>query len=78
MVYLLKEPRKNKLDDQYVGPYKVLEILSNHNVKLRITSFKSRIIHIDKIKIARRKKNQGPHSSTAPLQPEDQSLRRRR
>jgi len=34
-VYLLKEPT-NKLGDQYTGPHKILEIVGNHNVKLRI------------------------------------------
>lgn len=35
-VYLLKKPNKGKLGDQYVGPYELVEILSNNNVKIRI------------------------------------------
>lgn len=32
-VYLLKEPKKGKLEDQYIGPYIILEILDSSNVK---------------------------------------------
>lgn len=51
-VYLLKEPRKNKLDDQYTGPYILDEILDNNNVKI-VMSRKTRVVHIDKIKKAK-------------------------
>jgi len=34
----LKEPSKSKFDEQYTGPYKVLEILQNNNVKLAISN----------------------------------------
>lgn len=44
-VYFLKEPKKGKLGDQYVGPYKILEILGNCNVKIAISAYKSRIVH---------------------------------
>jgi hypothetical protein len=33
-VYLLKEPSKDKFDEQYTGSYTILEILENNNVKL--------------------------------------------
>ena len=32
LVYVLKEPRLNKLDKRYVGPYEILEVHGNHNV----------------------------------------------
>lgn len=51
-IYLLKEPQKGKLGDQYTGPYRILEILGNHNVKIAISAHKSRIVHQDKLKHA--------------------------
>lgn len=47
-IYVLKEPT-NKLGDQYTGPYEVLELLGNHNLKIRLSK-RSKTIHIDKIK----------------------------
>jgi len=34
-VYLLKEPIKGKLSDQYTGPHVILEVLPNRNVSSR-------------------------------------------
>lgn len=51
-VYLLKEPTKGKLDAQYSGPYKILKILPNNNVKLEISRDRQRVVHADKIKLA--------------------------
>lgn len=51
LVYLLKEPT-HKLGNQYIGPYRISEILSNNNVKLAINSKVSRIVHTDKLKPA--------------------------
>lgn len=48
-VYLLKEPT-HKLGDQYVGPYSIIEVLRNHNVKLRINARTTRVVHTDKLK----------------------------
>ncbi|KAL6253801.1 hypothetical protein P5V15_015626 [Pogonomyrmex californicus] len=48
--YLLKEPRKDKLSDQYSGPYKILEILRNNNIKIALRPGKTRIVHLDKLK----------------------------
>ena len=50
-VYLIKEPNKGKLGDQYIGPFKIIEILSNNNVRIRISYKKTRIVHTDKLKI---------------------------
>lgn len=47
-VYVLKE-LTNKLGDQYTGPYEVLELLGNHNLKIRLSKTRTKI-HIDKIK----------------------------
>ena len=52
-VYLSKEPTKDKLSDQYVGPYIIESILPYNNVKIRINVTKTRIVHSDKIKMNR-------------------------
>jgi len=52
-VYLLKEPLKGKFDEQYKGPYKILEILGNNNVKLAISDKRTRIVYSDKLKVCR-------------------------
>jgi len=48
-VYLLKEPT-TKLGNQYTGPYKILEVLRNNNVRLEISAKTSRTVHTDKLK----------------------------
>jgi len=52
-VYLLKEPSKGKFDEEYKGPYKILEILGDSNVKLAISGKRTRIVHSDKLKVCR-------------------------
>jgi hypothetical protein len=54
MVYLLKEPRKNKLSDQYTGPYRVIDILDNNNVRLELSKNKYKTVHLDKIKLCKK------------------------
>jgi len=54
LVYLLKEPRKGKFTDQYTGPHEVLELLPPSNVKLKIGN-QTRIVHVDKVKLAHSK-----------------------
>lgn len=49
--FLLKEPRKGKFADQYCGPYQIVEVLPNNNVKLQVNN-KTRIVHMDKLKRA--------------------------
>lgn len=51
-VYLLKEPRKGKLADQYTGPHTVLGIIPPRNVKIDYYG-KTRIVHTDKLKISK-------------------------
>lgn len=59
-VYLLKEPNKNKLGDQYVGPFVISEILPNNNARIALGKDKFRVVHIDKLKLCK--------SARAPLQ----------
>jgi hypothetical protein len=53
MVYLLRESQKNKLSDQYRGPYKVLELTNKNNVKIDLGNNKTRIVHMDKLKLSK-------------------------
>lgn len=50
-VYLLKEPLKGKLQDQYTGLHLIEEVIPPRNVRLFIQG-KSRIVHMDKLKLA--------------------------
>lgn len=49
LVYLLKEPT-HKLENQYTGPYRIIETLENNNVKIAINTRANRIVHTDKLK----------------------------
>jgi len=51
-VYLLKQPQKVKLDNQYVGPFVILDKTDNHIVKLAIEKKRTKIVHEDKLKKA--------------------------
>lgn len=52
-VFLLKEPNKGKLSDQYTGPYSIIKILPKNNVQIKINDKRTRVVHSDKLKIAR-------------------------
>lgn len=56
-IYLLKEPSKGKFSDQYTGPYKVLEILQNQNVKIEVKGI-PRTVHLNKLKLAHNRNKQ--------------------
>ncbi|CAL1672025.1 unnamed protein product [Lasius platythorax] len=82
-VYHLKEPNKRKLCNQYIGPYKIVEVLRNHNVKLAISKTKTKIVHEDKIKPSphRAPTTKNPHSEDEKYNPdtrtEDRTVPRR-
>lgn len=52
LVYLLKEPQKGKLDRQYTGPHRIIQILPNHNAEIAYKNT-TRIVHTNKLKIAK-------------------------
>ncbi|KAH0944616.1 hypothetical protein HN011_003832 [Eciton burchellii] len=52
-VSLLKEPSKSKFDEQYIGPFQILETLDNNNVRLEISDKRTKIVHGDKIRICK-------------------------
>lgn len=51
MVYLLKEPRKGKFDDQYTGPHEIIDTLPNGNIKIKIGNH-YKIVNANKLKQA--------------------------
>ena len=53
-VFLLKEPNKGKMTNQYVGPYTIIKVLPRNNVVIRISDKKTRVVHTDKLKIVKR------------------------
>lgn len=54
-VYLLKGKIKGKLDSQYEGPYKIVQILNNNNVKIETPKGLS-VVHTDRLKLNKAKK----------------------
>lgn len=52
-VFLLNEPKRGKLGDQYSGPHIVTDILPNGNIKIFVKG-KSRIVHSNKLRKTRR------------------------
>lgn len=64
LVYILKEPT-NKLGDQYIGPYRIIELLPNNNVRLDVGRNRHKVVHTDKLKSHKRPTPLPPTSSTA-------------
>lgn len=50
-VFLLKEPIKGKFSERYTGPYEIIDVLTNNNVKI-LFGKKHRIVHADKLKLS--------------------------
>jgi len=50
-VFLLCEPKKGKLGNQYSGPHTILDILSNGNIKLLVKG-KQNIVHPNKLNMS--------------------------
>lgn len=44
--------KKHKFDDEYTGPYKIIELLDNNNIKILIAQNKTKITHINRTKPA--------------------------
>lgn len=51
-VWLRKEPKTGKRDDEWRGPYNILQVLENNNVRIH-TERGPRVVHRDKLKRAR-------------------------
>lgn len=51
-IYLLKPNKKHKFDDEYTGPYQIIEILNNNNIRIQITRNNTRIVHVNRTKLA--------------------------
>jgi hypothetical protein len=51
-VWLASGPKPHKFDDQYSGPYLVLETWDNGNVKIQISERRSKIVHSNRLRIS--------------------------
>jgi len=52
-IFLLNEPKRGKLGDQYSGPHIITDILPNGNIKIFVKG-KSRIVHPNKLRKTKR------------------------
>ena len=52
LVYLLKEPQTGEFNPQYTGPYKILQLLGETNAEIQLDSTKTKILHLNKLKLA--------------------------
>ena len=50
-VFLLNGPKPGKFGNHYSGPYKILEILNQNNIKIQIKN-KSKIVHTNRLRIS--------------------------
>ncbi|CAB0033550.1 unnamed protein product [Trichogramma brassicae] len=51
-VYLLKEHKTDKLDDHYTGPYPIKQLIGDRNAEIELSTSRSKIVHVDKLKHA--------------------------
>ena len=50
--YLLEEPCVSKFDPQYVGRYKIIQLVGERNAEIEIGNNRTKIVHLDKLKHA--------------------------
>lgn len=51
-VYLLKEPRSQKLDPHWDGVYTIIKLFSDYNAEIDLGDSKTKIVHLNKLKHA--------------------------
>lgn len=51
-VFLVNDAKTNKLDPNYTGPYKILEVFNNENVSIQITASRTKVVRTNKLKLA--------------------------
>ena len=49
---LVLKPKRDKFSDEYDGPYTIIEILKNNNVKIAVSPRRTKVVHQDRIKRA--------------------------
>ena len=52
MIYMIKDKRENKLDDHYLGPYKLIELIGEKYARIMISKGNEKVVHLDKLKLA--------------------------
>ncbi|XP_035742199.1 uncharacterized protein LOC118450499 [Vespa mandarinia] len=53
-VHFQKGSQKDKFDDKYIGSFKIVEILSKHNINIR-TDIGDRVVHANRLKVDKSK-----------------------
>lgn len=51
-VLLLKEPRYSKFDPYWEGPYEILEVYNDLNIKIKLDDKRTKVVHSNKLKLA--------------------------
>ena len=49
-VYLQKNTKSSKLDPEYSGPYKIIQIFNDNNAELDLGKQKTRIVHMNRLR----------------------------
>ena len=49
-VYLEKNKKYSKLENDYSGPYKIIQIFNDHNVELDLQKGKTKIVHMNRLR----------------------------
>ena len=49
-VYLQNNTKSSKLDREYSGPYKIVQIFNDNNVELDLGKQKTRIVHMNRLR----------------------------
>lgn len=50
-VFLKSGPKPGKFENHYKGPYKVVQLLKNHNVKIKVKN-RNKVVHSNRFKIS--------------------------
>ena len=49
-VFLHKNGKTSKLDQENSGPYRIIQIFNNHNVELALKNDKTKIVHMNRLR----------------------------
>ena len=62
-VWLQSGPKPHKFENQYSGPYLIIEIWGNGNVKLQIKENKTKVVHSNRLRLSHVKPPAEPENS---------------
>ena len=55
-------PKPHKFENHYSGPYRVIEVWENGNVKIQITGNKSKVVHSNRLRFSHVKSQKLPEN----------------